>query len=193
MKSPPAASIRLGASWWYRCMVLLTAALLIAACAVFYWASGLFDAKNGVFQSLRGVLVTTAASVAIALALWDAWRPRFGALHYAGGDWVLALGDVEYQGTLRPVLDLQYYLLVTFVPSTNGSDPRDNSDTLQLHNKQQQWLHLESRHARHSGLLDGQAGTAPARSALALPSWQALRRAVHAQAMPTGSLAHEQT
>jgi hypothetical protein len=187
MKSPPAASIRLGASWWYRSMVLLIASLLIAACAVFYWASGLFDTQNSVFQSLRGVLVVAASSVAIALALWDAWRPRFGALHYAGGDWVLALGDVEYQGTISAVLDLQYYMLVTFVPSPHSLDPRH------LHNKQQQWLHLESRHARHPAQLDGQAGIAPARSSLHLPSWQALRRAVHAQAVPAGLPAHEQT
>jgi hypothetical protein len=182
MKSPPAASIRLGASRWYRGMVLLIASLLIAAYALFYWASGLFYAKNSVFQSWQGILVAGAVSLAIAAALWDAWRPRFGALHYAGGDWVLALGDVEYQGTLRPVLDLQYYLLVTFVPSTNGSDLRDGSDTLQLHNKQQQWLHLESRHARHT-----------THTSQNLSSWQALRRAVHAQAVPVGLPAHEQT
>jgi hypothetical protein len=182
MKSPPAASIRLGVSWWYRCMVLLIASLLIAACALFYWASGLFDAQNSVFQSLRGISLAAVASLAIAQALWDAWRPRYGALHYAGGDWVLALGDVEYQGTLRPVIDLQYYLLVTFVPSL------DSIDTGQLHNKQQQWLHLESRHARHSM----QSGTQATRSSLVLPSWQALRRAVHAQAVPSGLPAHEQ-
>jgi hypothetical protein len=192
MKSPPAASIRLGFSWYYRAIVLLLAAFLIAACALFYWASGLFDAQKGVTQSLQGAALAMAASVTIALALWDAWRPRFGALHYAGGDWVLALGDVEYQGTLRPVLDLQSYLLVTFMPSHNSSDPRDGSDPRQLHNNQQQWLHLESRHARHTTQLGTQSGQT-ARSTLLLPSWQALRRAVHAQAVPAGPPAHEQT
>ncbi len=174
-------------------MVVLIASLLIAACVSFYWASGLFNAQKGIFQSWQGIAVATAASVAIAAALWDAWRPRFGALHYAGGDWVLALGDVEYQGTLRSVIDLQYYLLVTFAPSADGSDPRDGFNTLQLHNKQQQWLHLESRHARHTPQRGAQSGLQATRSSLDLPSWQALRRAVHAQALPAGLSAHEQT
>ncbi|MGA8516332.1 MAG: hypothetical protein WB821_16340 [Burkholderiaceae bacterium] len=91
--------------------------------------------------------------MAIAVAVWDAWRPRRGALHYAAGQWVLANGDVESQGTLQVVMDLQAYILARFIPSASAMD-----DSPQ-HNKTQ-WLHLESRHGQ---------------------DWRGLRRALFAQ------------
>jgi hypothetical protein len=73
---------------------------------------------------------------AIAWAVWDAWRPHRGALHYAAGEWVLAQGDVESQGTIRVEIDLQNYLLVRF--TQRGHQPHTHP----------QWLHLESRHGQ---------------------------------------------
>jgi hypothetical protein len=173
MKTPPAASVRLGSAWWYRWMVSLLASLLIAACAAFPWASGLFGSKNGLQTSALPaasfVAVALVALAATLAALWDAWRPRYGALHYADGHWVLAQGDVEYQGTLQPVFDLYVYILVRFTANSDGLNRHHPSD--RLAKKQQQWLHLESRHA----------GRNPHRNS---PDWLAVRRAAYCTAAP---------
>jgi hypothetical protein len=94
--------------------------------------------------------------MAILVMAWgvvDAWRPRQGALHYAAGEWVLAQGEQERQGTLQVVLDLQSYLLVRFTPSGH---PLDSSQQLKIKG---QWLHLESAYGQ---------------------DWRALRRALYA-------------
>lgn len=98
-------------------------------------------------------------ALAVAAALWDAWRPRQGALHYAAGQWVLARGDVESQGTLQVVVDLQTYILARFIPSGSALDASPQHHTTQ-------WLHLESRHGQ---------------------DWRALRRSLFA--MPPSALA----
>jgi hypothetical protein len=102
-------------------------------------------------------LICVAAACTIGWGVVDAWRPRQGALHYAAGEWVLAQGEQESQGTLRVVLDLQLYLLVRFTPSGNSSGVSPTSSQ-QLKIKGQ-WLHLESVYGK---------------------DWRALRRALYA-------------
>jgi hypothetical protein len=125
--------------------VVFLATLLIAAPAIFYWAGGRFDLKLS--------FICAAAVGTISGAVYDAWRPRQGALHYAAGEWVLAQGGQESQGTLHVVLDLQKYLLVRFTPSGH---PPDSSQQLKIKG---QWLHLESAYGQ---------------------DWRALRRALYA-------------
>jgi hypothetical protein len=74
-------------------------------------------------------------------------------LHYAAGEWVLAQGESESQGTLRVVLDLQQYLLVRFTPLGHLTA---SSQQLKI---KAQWLHLESSYGQ---------------------DWLALRRALYA-------------
>ncbi len=162
MKTPPAASTRLGVSRWYQCAVALFAILLIASAAVFYWASGHFVLEIGV--------VCAATACALVWGIYDAWRPRHGALHYAAGEWVLAQDGQERQGTLRVVLDLQIYLLVRFTPSgyTSGLLPASSKQ----HQIKGQCLHLESVYGQ---------------------DWRALRRALYAAPaipLPTAPSAH---
>jgi hypothetical protein len=213
MKTPPAASIRLGASWHYRAAVVLFTIILIANYSISTSEKWSFFFQNGLTQdgqqwgasaALLAVSVLTAA-----WAMWDAWTPRLGALHYAAGNWVLARGDVEVLGTLQPVIDLPEYMLVRFIPHANTSANTLNRDVtgnhlvdthppLQLHNNQQQWLHLESRHTRHTST----ALTAPAphaaaahmagNLALGRAQWLAVRRAVHAWPASSEWSAHEQ-
>jgi hypothetical protein len=130
-------------------VVVFFAILLIAAPAIFYWTGGHFD--------LKMALICAAAVCAVGWAVYDAWRPRQGALHYAVGEWVLAQGGQESQGTLRVVLDLQRYLLVRFTPSGYASAQLPASSQ-QLKIKGQ-WLHLESAYGQ---------------------DWRALRRALYA-------------
>jgi hypothetical protein len=111
---------------------------------------------------MQTVYVCLAADCAVWWGLYDAWRSRQGALHYAAGEWVLAQGGYESQGTLHVVLDLQTYLLVRFTPS--GHAPA-HPQQVQL---KAQWLHLESAYAH---------------------DWRALRRAVYAQGLPLVSTA----
>jgi hypothetical protein len=136
VKTPPAASIRLGASVVYRAVVVLLATVTIAAYAIFHWPTGYFLINFGT----PAVLMLLCGIAAIAWAVWDAWRPRRGALHYAAGEWVLAQGDVESQGTIRVEIDLQNYLLVRFIPQ--GLAAANQAPT------HSQWLHLESRHGQ---------------------------------------------
>lgn len=145
MKTPPAASTRLGISRWYLCAVGFLATLLIASVAVFNEIGGIF--------SLKAAVVCATVACAIGWGVYDAWRPRQGALHYASGEWVLAHGELEGQGTLRVVLDLQRYLLVRFTPSDYSLT---SSQQLKI---KAQWLHLESAYGQ---------------------DWPALRRALYA-------------
>jgi hypothetical protein len=133
--------------------VLLLAIFLIASPATFYWASGRFDLKIAV--------ICAAALAAISWGIVDAWRPRQGALHYAAGEWVLAQGGQESQGTLHVVLDLQLYLLVRFTPSdySLGQSLGHGPTSSQQLKIKGQWLHLESAYGQ---------------------DWRALRRALYA-------------
>jgi hypothetical protein len=165
VKTPPAASIRLGASRWYQVAVGLMGLALVAACAIFYLlAPGL---------KMQWMLIGIVAALALAWAVRDAGRPVQGALHYAQGEWVLARGDTETQGTLRVALDLQNYMLVRFtaaplsaLPQPAGVRPQPRITTL--------WLHLERQYVAPVGP-----------QGYALP-WAAMRRAVYA---PTGDRA----
>jgi hypothetical protein len=213
MKTPPAASIRLGASWHYRAAVALFTIILIANYSISTSEKWPFFFQNGLTQDGQqwgaSAALLAVSVLAAAWAMWDAWTPRLGALHYAAGDWVLARGDVEVLGTLQPVIDLPHYMLVRFIPHANtsantlnrdvtGNHLADTHPPLQLHNNQQQWLHLESRHTRHTST----ALTAPAPPAAAAHTaaslalgqaqWLAVRRAVHARPAPTELSAHEQ-
>jgi hypothetical protein len=215
MKTPPAASIRLGASWHYRVVVMLFTTILIANYSISTSEKWPFFFQNGSTQDDQQWMASAALVVVSVLtaawALWDAWAPRSGALHYAAGDWVLARGDVEVLGTLQPVIDLPDYVLVRFIPHANTSANTLSRDVtgdhladthpplqLQLHNNQQQWLHLESRHTRHTSTaltapaLPATAHTA-ADLALGRAQWLAVRRAVHARPASLQELsAHEQ-
>ncbi len=185
MTTPPATRIPLGASWWYRSAVLFFATILIAACAINTRTTGIFDTENGVLWLLAGL--------AIAWALWDAWRSRRGVLHYAQGQWVLALGDVEYEGTIYPVIDLPRYLLVKFTPVHAQSHPMDYSSDKNSYKNEyspqcpERWLHLEP-HSKLSAQRFTQADAQPplqmSADAATAADWLALRRAVFARAQP---------
>jgi hypothetical protein len=133
VKTPPAASIRLGASVVYRVVVLVCTILLIAAYVLATRTLGLFSLQNTAMCGL--------GALAIAAGVWDAWRPRTGALHYAAGQWVLAQEGVESQGTLVVVVDLSSYILARFIPVDHVLDATPQHPPTQ-------WLHLESRHGQ---------------------------------------------
>ena len=188
MNTPPATRIPLGAPWWYRAVVLLVTIILIAAQAVNTWTTSLFDTQNAVLWGFTGLT--------ILWAWWDAWRTRRGVLHYADGQWVLALGDVEYQGTIQPVIDLPLYLVVKFTPQYGDTSPHvaGNADPEHYKKEYQQqcrekWLHLapptKPRTPVHPQALhqatDQFPLTVPA-GALGAADWLALRRAVFAHA-----------
>jgi hypothetical protein len=137
---------------------------------MFYWASGTFDMQSG--------LLAGGAAAATAWGLVDAFRPRQGALHYAAGEWVLAQGEHESQGTLQVAMDLQHYLLVRFIPLEYGLHASQQQQQQQQSTKPQ-WLHLERRPSQRPGL---QREQTPGQD------WRALRRALYATAttaMPT--------
>lgn len=119
------------------------------------------------------MLLSVCAAVTIAWGLTDAYRSRQGALHYAAGEWVLAQGEIEIQGTLQVALDLQYYLLVCFTPLRAA--PVHGP----LEKIKPQWLHLERRHTLRQGNLHE---AAPGED------WRALRRALYAP--PVTGTAH---
>jgi hypothetical protein len=160
MTTPPATRISLGASWWYRGAVGVVTIILIAAQAVNTWTTGLFNTQSAVLWGVAGL--------AIGCAWWDAWRTRRGVLHYAQGQWVLALGDIEHEGTIHAVVDLPAYLLVKFTP-VGAAHPLQLAHSSYKKEYPQQcqekWLHLEP----HSKLPTAGA------------DWLALRRAVFAR------------
>ena len=159
MHTAPAASTPLFRTRVYRSVAAIIAIILIAACALFISATGRFDVKHAMFFAL--------CLMCAVWLLWDAFRPVHGALHFAAGQWVLALGDVEYAGTITPHLDLQNYLLVHF-----------ESDPSRIGHKKNTWLHLERRPAPRT-----QAGlhASPLSSLGFSKDWMALRRAVFAK------------
>lgn len=187
MTTPPATRIQLGASWWYRGAVIVFTIILIASYIVNTWTTGLFSTQNGVLWLLAGL--------AIAWAVWDAWRPRRGVLHYADGQWVLSLGDMEYQGTIQPVIDLPAYLLVKFTPIYAATDFATGQCTAgpshkkQFHPEhqeqcQEKWLHLEPKPKLNIAKVGSPDHFQPPQQALAgAADWLALRRAVFAHAM----------
>jgi hypothetical protein len=157
VQSPPACSIALTRSLAYGLLTLVVTIILIAACAVSIRTTGLFSYEKGLF-----LLLATAVA---AWALWDAGRPRHGALHYAAGEWVLAQGESETLGTLQVALDLQHYVLARFTPLASDADNALAPDLLHIAPAiaPTQWLHLDSRQARQYG-----------------QDWWALRRALFA-------------
>ncbi len=160
MDSPPAATIRLGASRWYRATVSATTALVIAGFITLHSANNPWHWMIALAWGVTGV--------AIVWAWWDAWRSTTGALHYAAGEWVLAREGVEVVGTLRVVIDLIVYLLVKFIPQDAGL----HNYSIKMPQTTALWLHLELRNVR---------GAHPASTAaLQVADWLALRRAVFA-------------
>jgi hypothetical protein len=169
MRYPPALTFTPGASWVYRAfatamaclMACAIATIMIAASAYSMPATGGFSIKNGAWMLL-------AASTALWL-LWDAWALPHGQLQYAQGQWHWLHDSQETAGTCALHLDLQSYMLVSFVPHQTQK---------KFFQTTTQWFHLEARHA------DPAAG---------LPAWLALRRAVYAPAAPIDAeSAHEQ-
>jgi hypothetical protein len=158
--TPPATRTPLGAPWWYRAAVVVIAIVLIATQAINTWTIGIFDTQNAVLWGVTGL--------AISWAWWDAWRTRRGVLHYADGQWVLALGDVEYQGTIQPVVDLPRYSLVKFTPVSDAAPLQIAHGSYKKEYSQQcqeKWLHLEPQFKLPTAAAD----------------WLALRRAVFAR------------
>jgi hypothetical protein len=157
MRYPPALQYTLAASVIYRCVACFFAIILIAN--YIYLAGG-----KGVFYSYNWAWMLLTACVVVFLQ-WDAWRSPRGQLQFSQGQWVWQQAGQEIQGTLRLHLDLQAYMLVSFVQSAPALVPTASFIPIKT-----QWFHLEARH------------TAPAVSPT---GWLALRRAVHAQAVPT--------
>jgi hypothetical protein len=150
MRYPPAICHTPVRSRVYLMVVLLIAIILIASCVYSMPANGHFSFKNSLLLML--------SLIASLWLLRDACKPPGGQVQYAQGQWVWQREGLETAGTLRLHLDLQSYLLVSFV------DHHHNHNRLQL--TKTQWFHLEARHLHHV-----------ANSS----SWTALRRAVHAQ------------
>jgi hypothetical protein len=161
MDSPPAATIRLGASWWYRAAVCLATVLLAVGFVTLHSASN-------PSVTTATALAWGAAGLAAVCAWWDAWRPQQGALHYAAGDWVLARNGNETVGTLRVAMDLNVYLLVKFIPQ----DARLHNYSINMPQSPAIWLHLEPR--------NGRGAPHPTHATLRAADWLALRRAVFA-------------
>jgi hypothetical protein len=138
------------ASWVYRGIALLITIILIAACAAFMPANGLFSFKNGLFLML--------VACTCPWLLRDAWKAPQGSLHYAQGQWYWLHDNQETPGTLRLHFDLQTYMLVSFSA---------HSVPYKLFPITTQWFHLEARHLDHAAS-PAQAG-----------AWAALRRAIY--------------
>jgi hypothetical protein len=160
MRYPPALIFAPKRSRMYGAAAILIAILLIALCAYSMPASGHFELKNAVVMLL--------AAVASLWLLRDALQRPRGQLAYAQGQWVWQSADGETAGTCALHLDLQVYMLVSFAPSA-----QTQSATTGFFPIKTQWFHLEARHVDHGAALASLAGQ---------PCWQALRRAVYAQA-----------
>jgi hypothetical protein len=149
MRYPPAIRYTPVRSGVYLLVAVLIATILIALCAYFMPANGHFSLKKGFF-------VVVAAWVCLWL-LHDAWKRPLGQLHYAQGQWVWQQGGQNIAGTCALHLDLQSYLLVSFVAQHSRNS---------LLFKTTQWFHLEARRVDPM-------------------TWGKLRRAVHAQVEPS--------
>ncbi len=149
MRYPPALSYTPQRSRVYASVVALITIILIALCVDFIPASGHFSLKNSVF-----LLLTAAVSLWL---VYDAYRKPRGHLHYAQGVWTWQLENQEIAGTCALHVDLQTYMLVSFVAC------QENSRHL---SKTTQWFHLEAGQFANSS------------------HWAALRRAVYSPAQP---------
>jgi hypothetical protein len=141
----------------YLVIAMLFAINIIAICLYSIPAIGHFDLKNGLWVLLAVMSVAWLWSDAIK-------RPR-GQLMYSQGQWAWRDADRDIQGTLRLHLDLQIYMLVSFAPSASAQRLKTEFFPIKT-----QWFHLEARHVD---------------PAARQPSWQGLRRAVHAQVEPS--------
>lgn len=160
MRSPPATSVAVGASYGYRSAVAVLTVILLVIFAVLWVTT-----PNTQWGYTLGLVL---ALLAAAWAWYDSWRPRHGVLHYANHEWVLAQGDVECQGTLHVALDLQVYILVKFKPSPAPKSLLHLTGHTAKQHLQQQWLHLEPK-------------TRPGSSWSPRAEWLAFRRAVYAR------------
>lgn len=163
MRYPPAITITPAASRVYCVAATLITIILIALYVSFITTNGQFGLKNS-------MLAASVLLISLWL-IWDAWviwllpnRSGKEQLHFAEGLWTLQRGDAQIPGTLRLHLDLQRYMLVSFVPCVQA-----HPNTTGFFRITTQWFHLQERH------LD------PAEGSL---SWLALRRAVYAAAEP---------
>jgi hypothetical protein len=146
MRYPPALIYTPGRSRVYLVVACGVTMILIALCAHSVPATGQFGLKNV-------ALMLLSACAAIWL-LRDAWAQPRGQLHYAQGQWLYAQESQETVGTLQLHLDLQSYMLVSFLPQQPSG---------RFFLKTTQWFHLEATQ------IDPAAGKA---------AWLALRRAV---------------
>lgn len=159
MRYPPAVTTPLGTSRVYQSFVLIVTIILIALFVYSMPASGYFSLKNSA--------VSLLSLIAVVGLLCDAWRKPKGVLHYAHGQWEWQLGDRQLAGTLRLHLDLQCYMLVSFVPIAQSHPFFPTT----------QWFHIEAWPSQ----ADNHASV-----------WLALRRAVYAPAAMAATFATEQ-
>lgn len=152
MRYPPSLSFYPRPSRVYQSLAIILAILLIALGAAFIRDDAPFSLKAGLFSLLVVV-------VALGL-LRDAWKAPEGSLRYSQGHWTWLRSAKEETGTLLVHLDLQAYLLVSFIPHSNNN---------RFFSIRRTWFHLEAQHADPAPEL----GSGPA-------SWLALRRAVYA-------------
>lgn len=152
MRYPPSLSFYPGPSRVYRSLAIMFAILIIALYAAFIRENTVFSIKTGLFGLL-------AVVVALGL-LRDAWKAPEGSLRYSQGQWTWLRPAKEQTGTLLVHLDLQAYLLVSFIPHSNNN---------RFFSIRRTWFHLEAQHADPAPEL----GSGPV-------SWLALRRAVYA-------------
>jgi hypothetical protein len=157
MRYPPALRYTPAASNVYRCVACLFTIILIANYLYLACGKGIFYSYNWAW------LLLTAA--AVAFLQWDAWRSPRGQLEFSQGQWVWQQADQAVQGTFRLHLDLQSYMLLSFAPSAPTHPPTKGFLPIKT-----QWFHLEARH------VDSTASPT---------SWQALRRAVLTQWVPS--------
>ena len=158
MRYLPNVTFALRRSRIYLGVVGAIAIILIALCAYSVLARPLFDVKNLVLLSL-GV-------VALGWLARGVLQQPGGQLHFAQGQWrwqcARASDVVDVAGTLRLHLDLQKYMLVSFVPHQQFGE---------TFLKTTLWFHLEARQEDR---------TANAQA------WLAVRRAVYSPQVPSG-------
>jgi hypothetical protein len=152
MRYPPSISIRPARSRVYGLFASVLAIILIALSAYFIRASELFDLK---YSLLAALMLASSAWL-----LHDAWRKPDAARWqwvFSDGLWMQCSPEgLQIPGTLRLHLDLQTYMLASFVPSLPAQP---------FFLRTTQWFHLEASQEDFA--------SHPQR-------WAALRRAVQA-------------